>query len=95
MSKNSIAKSGILHLIEFTINQTTMKNETKTQPKTKLSLKKEILASLDDSEIISLAGGFTSLGHVCSHENSCSRIHEPGGGGGGGFTSIGINCIQA
>jgi len=47
----------------------------KLQTRTKLSLKKEVLASLDDSEMISLNGGVTSIGHHCSHDNNCSRIH--------------------
>jgi hypothetical protein len=49
--------------------------EKELKPKTKLSLKKEVLAALDDSEIVTLNGGFTSIGHHCSHDNNCSRIH--------------------
>jgi|GEM_PF-3342864 len=63
-----------------------MKNDFNS--KKKLSLKKEVLASLDDSELVSLAGGFTSFGNICSHNNDCSRVH-------GGFNTIGIRCGEA
>lgn len=50
--------------------------KTKSDNPQKLTLKKEILASLDDSEMISLSGGFLSIGHMCSHRNDCSRVHD-------------------
>lgn len=53
--------------------------QTQKNNSPKLSLKKEVLAALDDSEMVSLTGGdgILSIGHQCSHNNDCSRIHDP------------------
>lgn len=45
--------------------------------KKKLALSKEKLATLDNSQLVNVKGGFTSIGHGCSHANDCSRLHEP------------------
>ncbi len=42
----------------------------------KLTLKKETLAALDKQQMNSVKGGFTSIGHWCSHHNDCSRQHH-------------------
>jgi natural product precursor len=43
----------------------------------KLTLKKETLIALDKQQMNNVKGGFTSIGHVCSHNNDCPRLDEP------------------
>lgn len=44
--------------------------------KSKFSLKRETIATLNETEMVSVKGGITSIGFQCSCTNSCTRVDK-------------------